>query len=49
VLVVHTWNPSYLGGRDEDDQGSKPAPKQFVKYYLEKTHTKKGLVEWLKR
>jgi hypothetical protein len=23
--VAHTYNPSYSGGRDEEDQGSKPA------------------------
>jgi hypothetical protein len=23
--VAHTCNPSYLGGRDQEDQGSKPA------------------------
>jgi hypothetical protein len=25
VLVAHTCNPSYSGGRDQEDQGSKPA------------------------
>jgi hypothetical protein len=24
VLVDHTCNPSYSGGRDQEDQGSKP-------------------------
>jgi hypothetical protein len=25
VLVAHTYNPSYSGGRDQEDHGSKPA------------------------
>jgi hypothetical protein len=25
ALVAHTHNPSYLGGRDQEDGGSKPA------------------------
>jgi hypothetical protein len=25
VPVAHTCNPSYSGGRDQEDQGSKPA------------------------
>jgi hypothetical protein len=25
VLVVHTYNPNYLGGLDWEDHGSKPA------------------------
>jgi hypothetical protein len=24
-VVAHTCNPSYSGGRDQEDQGSKPA------------------------
>jgi hypothetical protein len=24
-LVAHTCNPSYLGGRDQEDRGSRPA------------------------
>jgi hypothetical protein len=27
VLVAHTCNPSYSGGRDQKDQGSRPALK----------------------
>jgi hypothetical protein len=23
--VAHAYNPSYVGGRDQEDQGSKPA------------------------
>jgi hypothetical protein len=26
ALVAHTCNPSYSGGRDQEDRGSKPAP-----------------------
>jgi hypothetical protein len=45
MQVAHTYNPSYSGGRDQKDQGSKPALAQKKK----KNHTKKkGLVEWLK-
>jgi hypothetical protein len=25
VLVAHTYNPSYPGGRDQEDRGSEPA------------------------
>jgi hypothetical protein len=25
ALVAHTYNPSYSGGRDQEDRGSKPA------------------------
>jgi hypothetical protein len=33
--VAHTCNPSYLGGRDQEDWGSKPAKaKKFMKPYL---------------
>jgi hypothetical protein len=27
VLVAHACNPSYLGGRDQEDWGSKPVPR----------------------
>jgi hypothetical protein len=41
-----TGNPSYSGGEDQRDRGSKPAPgKQFARPYLEKTQHKKWLVE----
>jgi hypothetical protein len=29
VLVAHTCNPSYSGGRDQEDHGSKPAPGKY--------------------
>jgi hypothetical protein len=42
-------NPSYSGGRDQEDRSSKPAwANSSVKPYLEKTLHKKGLVELLK-
>jgi hypothetical protein len=49
VLVAHVCNPSYSGGRDQEDQGSKPAlVNRLLRPYLEKHFTKIGLVEWLK-
>jgi hypothetical protein len=47
--VAHTCNPSYSGGRDQDDRGLKPAwANSSARPYLEKNLHKKGLVEWLK-
>jgi hypothetical protein len=47
--VTHAYYPSYSGGRDQEDQGSKPAlANSSARPYLEKTFTKIGLVEWLK-
>jgi hypothetical protein len=37
--VAHACNPSYSGGRDEEDRGSKAALDPI---------TKIGLVKWLK-
>jgi hypothetical protein len=49
VLVAHTCNPSYSGGRDQYDCGSKPAQANSLAYLkIKTTITKKGLVEWLK-
>jgi hypothetical protein len=49
VPVAHTCNPSYSGGRDQEDHSSKPALANCsMRPYLEKTLCKKGLVEWLK-
>jgi hypothetical protein len=49
VLVACTYTPSYLGGRDQEDHGSKPAQANSLKDPILKKHiTKKGLVEWLK-
>jgi hypothetical protein len=48
-VVAHACNPSYLGGRDQEDCGLKPAQANIsMRPYLKKTHHKKGLVEWLK-
>jgi hypothetical protein len=47
--VAHACNPSYSGGRDQEDGGSKPAwANSSVRSYLEKPFTKIRLVEWLK-
>jgi hypothetical protein len=47
--VAHAYNPSYSGGRDQEDLGSEPAwANTSVRPYLEKPFTKIGLVEWLK-
>jgi hypothetical protein len=47
--VVQAYNPSYSGGRDQEDCGSKPTlDKQFARPYVRKTLHKKGLVEWRK-
>jgi hypothetical protein len=49
VPVAHACNPSYSGGRDQKDSGSKPArANSFTRPYLEKPFTKIGLVEWFK-
>jgi hypothetical protein len=37
--MVHDYNPSYSGGRDQEDHGSKPVWKKKI--------TKIGLVKWL--
>jgi hypothetical protein len=43
--VAHTCNPSYSGGRDQEDHSLKLIPgKQFMRPYLEKNPSKKGLV-----
>jgi hypothetical protein len=35
--VAHTWNPSYSGGRDQEDHSSKPAQaKSSTRPYLKK-------------
>jgi hypothetical protein len=47
--VAHTCNPSYSGGRDQEDQGLRPAQaNSSTRSYLKKHFTKKGLVERLK-
>jgi hypothetical protein len=48
ALVVHTCNPSYPEGRDQEDCGSNPPDKEFVIPYLKNTQHKTGLEERLK-
>jgi hypothetical protein len=44
--VAHICNPSYLGGRDQKDHGSKPAQaNSSARPYLKKPFAKTGLVE----
>jgi hypothetical protein len=42
VPVAQAYNPSYSGGRDQEDHGLKPAQEN------RKAFTKIGLVDWLK-
>jgi hypothetical protein len=47
--VVHTCNPSYSGGRDQEDHSSKPVQENSLQDpSSKKTHHKKDLMEWLK-
>jgi hypothetical protein len=47
--VSHTYNPSNLGGRNQEDGGLKLArANSSTRPDLEKTLYQKGLVEWLK-
>jgi hypothetical protein len=49
VLVACTCNPSYSGGRDQEDHGSKLAKaNSWQDPISKKPITTKGLVEWLK-
>jgi hypothetical protein len=49
ALVAQACNPSYSGGRDQEDCGSKPAwANSSVRPFFEKPFTKIGLVDWLK-
>jgi hypothetical protein len=49
VPMAHACNPSYSGGRDQEDYGSKPAwATRSQDPILKKPITKKGLMEWLK-
>jgi hypothetical protein len=45
VLVAHTCNPSYSGGRDQEDQGLKPAWANNLQDPIWKMPNSKGLVE----
>jgi hypothetical protein len=43
ALVVHACNPSYSGGRDQVDRGSKPAwANSSARLYFKKTLHQKG-------
>jgi hypothetical protein len=49
VPVAHTCNPSYSGGRDQEDHNMKPTQANSSgDLSSKKTLHKKGLVEWLK-
>jgi hypothetical protein len=48
VPVAHAYNPSYSGGREQEDHGSRSARANNLKSCLESTQHKEGLVEWLK-
>jgi hypothetical protein len=50
VLVAHTCNPGYSGGKDQEDPSLKPAGanNSQERPYLKIPFTKIGLVEWLK-
>jgi hypothetical protein len=41
-LVTDTCNPSYSGGRDQEDRSSKPAQARSSRPYLKKTNPKRG-------
>jgi hypothetical protein len=45
--VAHACNPSYLGGRDQEDHNQN-SPRQIVQETLSWKYST-GLVEWLKR
>jgi hypothetical protein len=48
--VAHTYDPGYLGGRDQEDRVSKPVSDKWfaARPYLEKkNHHQKALVELL--
>jgi hypothetical protein len=49
VPLAHACNPSYSGGRDQEDRGSKPAWTNSLQDPIsKKPFTIKGLVERLK-
>jgi hypothetical protein len=48
-MVIHTCNPSYSGGRDQEDRGSKPTQENSSQDPLsKKTLHKIRLVAWIK-
>jgi hypothetical protein len=50
VQVTHACNPGYSGGKDQEDQISKPAQANSLQDPIsrKKIHHKKGLLEWHK-
>jgi hypothetical protein len=48
VLVAYTYNPTYLGGRDQEDHSSRPDQETKANPISKIPNTKKGLVEWLR-
>jgi hypothetical protein len=46
--VAYVYNPSYSRGRDQEDQGLKPAWANSSQDPISKPFAKIGLVEWLK-
>jgi hypothetical protein len=48
ALLAHPCNPSYSGGRDQEDHGSKPAWGNSSRPYFEKTHHTKWMAKGLK-
>jgi hypothetical protein len=45
--VAHACNPSYSGGRDQEDRSSKPANSSWEPILKKPYHKKIGLVGWL--
>jgi hypothetical protein len=41
VLVAHTYNPSYSGGRDQEDCSLKPAQENSLQGPISKNPTEK--------
>jgi hypothetical protein len=46
--VVSRPNPSYSGGRDQEDRSSKPAEAKSLSDPILKNPSQKGSAEWLK-
>jgi hypothetical protein len=42
ALVAHAFNPSYSGGKDQEDRGWKPACEIVYETLFKKPTTKKG-------
>jgi hypothetical protein len=49
VPEVHTCNPSYSGGKDQEDHSSKSSPENSLWDPISKIpNLKQGLLEWMK-